>query len=303
MAFDLSKSLVIGVSSRALFDLSVEDEIFQTKGLAAYQSYQHENENKILSPGVAFPLVKAILGLNMRLPNTSRRAEVVIMSRNSAETSLRIFRSIEAYKLDIVRAALVSGESLTPYLPAYNVSLFLSQHEEDVEAAISAGVASAVVYPNVGSAQEEISQIRIAFDGDAVLFSEESERIYQEQGIDAFYEHEVANAKKPMADGPFAKLLRTLSVLQSEYKNDPAPPIRTALVTARSSPAHERVIQTLRAWNVNIDEAFFMGGVPKGKILKAFRPHMFFDDHKTHCDDAAEHVPTGRVPAKVRLVK
>ncbi|MEN9238175.1 MAG: 5'-nucleotidase [Thermostichus sp. DG_1_6_bins_120] len=296
MAVDLSQYLVVGISSRALFDLSYEDEIFRTQGLSAYTDYQLKNEQKILKPGAAFPLVKALLNLNHLSPG-SRQTEVVIMSRNAAETSLRIFNSIEHYGLDITRAALTGGAALAPYLQAFRVDLFLSLYEDDVQAAIDAGVASALVYEKPSNPTEaEIQQIRIAFDGDAVLFSDESERIYQEQGLEAFVAHEKENARQPLPEGPFAKLLRTISSLQSQEGS----PIRTALVTARSSPAHERVIRTLREWGVRLDETFFLGGMPKGEVLKAFRPHIYFDDQTIHCDHAAQFVPTGRVPYLTR---
>jgi 5'-nucleotidase len=295
MAVDLSKYLVIGVSSRALFDLSHEDEIFRTQGLEAYEAYQLENEHITLKPGAGFPLIKAILNLNSIIPD-ERKTEVVIMSRNSADTSLRIFNSIDHYGLDITRAALSGGAQLAPYLHAFSVDLFLSLYEDDVQAAVNAGVAAALLYakpenPN----QEEIDQIRIAFDGDAVLFSDESEKIYQTQGLEAFIQHEKENARKPLPAGPFAKLLQTISYIQAEHKSAPAP-IRTALVTARNSPAHERVIRTLREWGVELDETFFLGGMPKAEVLKAFRPHIFFDDQTVHCDHSSKVVPTGRVP-------
>jgi 5'-nucleotidase len=295
MPTDLSHYLVIGISSRALFDLSAENQIYQSQGLDAYERYQLANEHVVLKPGAGFPLVKAILRMNALVPG-KRKTEVLIMSRNSAETSLRIFNSIEHHKLDITRAALTGGAPLAPYLKAFSVDLFLSLYEDDVQAAVDAGVAAALLYEKPDNPTEaEIDQIRIAFDGDAVLFSEEAERVYQNEGMDAFVEHEKKNAKRPLPEGPFAKLLKTLSHLQSEYKGSDKP-IRTALVTARNSPAHERVIRTLRAWGVDLDETFFLGGMDKSEVLKAFRPHMYFDDQLVHCDRAAKLVPTGRVP-------
>ncbi|WP_295759575.1 5'-nucleotidase [Undibacterium sp.] len=298
MAFSLDNLLVIGISSRALFDLETEEAIFQNQGLDAYRQHQLENENAVLKPGAGYSLVKALLKLNSLTPG-HRLVEVVIMSRNSSETSLRIFNSIEHYGLDISRAALSGGAPLTPYLQAFNISLFLSLHEDDVQAAINSGVASALLYQLPENAAD-LEQIRIAFDGDAVIFSDESERIYQEQGIEAFEAHERANAKQPLPAGPFARLLVALSYLQNNFKTPDgrAFPLRTALVTARSSPAHERVIRTLRAWNIAIDETFFMGGVNKSAVLAAFQPHMFFDDQHGHCIKAASVVPTGRVPIK-----
>jgi 5'-nucleotidase len=222
------------------------------------------------------------------------------MSRNSAETSLRIFNSIRHHGLDITRAALTGGAPLAPYLAAFNISLFLSADHNDVEAAINANFAAATVYPAPSSPNTNEDQIRIAFDGDAVLFSHDSEEIYQSEGLTAFADHERQHAMSPLPDGPFAPLLRLISNLQAQFPGD-ANPIRTALVTARSGPAHERVIRTLASWNVNIDEAFFLGGADKAPILAAFRPHMFFDDQVAHCDSAARVVATSRVPWKRML--
>ncbi len=296
MPASLDQLLVIGISSRALFDLEVEEAIFQEQGLDAYRQHQLDKENDILQPGAGFSLVKALLRLNQLTPER-RLVEVVIMSRNSSETSMRIFNSIAHYGLDISRAALAGGALLSPYLQAFNVSLFLSLHEDDVQAAINGGVAAALLY-RLPEHAADLDQIRIAFDGDAVIFSDEAERIYQSGGIEAFEQHERENAKNPLPQGPFARLLIALSYIQNNFKapDGRALPIRTALVTARSSPAHERVIRTLRAWNIAIDETFFMGGVNKSAVLAAFKPHMFFDDQHGHCLRAADVVPTGRVP-------
>lgn len=299
MPFSLDNLLVVGISSRALFDLEAEEKIFREQGLEAYRQHQVANENKPLQMGAGFALVRALLKLNA-LTDNKRFVEVVIMSRNSTETSLRIFNSIKHYDLDITRAVLSGGAALAPYLHAFNVSLFLSLHEDDVQKAIDSGTAAALLYQKPDNVFEELEQIRIAFDGDAVIFSDESERIYQAQGIEAFVQHERENAMQPLPEGPFARLLKALSYIQHHLKDDtsPTPPIRTALVTARSSPAHERVIRTLRAWDVVIDEAFFMGGVAKQDVLSAFKPHIFFDDQLAHCDRAAPHVQTGRVPMR-----
>lgn len=296
MPFSLDNLLVIGISSRALFDLEAEETIFRNQGLATYRQHQIEHENEILKPGAGFALVRALLKLNA-LTQTRRFVEVVIMSRNSSETSMRIFNSIEHYGLDITRAVLSGGASLAPYLQAFNVSLFLSLHEDDVQAAVNGGVAAALLYQKPENAMEELDQIRIAFDGDAVLFSNEAERVYQQEGIEAFESHERNNANKPLPEGPFARLLKALSYIQMHLRGQAGlPPIRTALVTARASPAHERAIRTLRAWDVVIDETFFMGGVAKSQVLAAFKPHMFFDDQISHCERASSLVPTGRVP-------
>ena len=299
MPYDLSNYLVIGVSSRALFDLNRENEIFENEGLEAYCRYQLEHENDVLQPGTGFALIEAMLRINDLEPGV-RRTEVVIVSRNSADTSLRISNSIDHYQLDITRAAFTGGEPVAKYLNAFEVDLFLSATEEDVQAAVESNVAAGLIYDGPRRNRvDPLQQIRIAFDGDAVLFSEESELIYQREGLDAFIEHEKLNAQKPLPEGPFAKLLKTLSFLQFDLKNRAglaSPPIRTALVTARNSPAHERVIRTLRTWNVRIDETFFLGGVSKQKVLESFSPHIFFDDQHAHCEGAAGVVPTARVP-------
>jgi 5'-nucleotidase len=301
MPYDLSNYLVIGVSSRALFDLSLENKIYETEGLEAYCRYQLDHENDVLKPGTGFALIEAMLNVNQINPG-ERRTEVVIISRNSADTSLRISNSIDSYKLDITRAAFTGGEPVAKYLNAFEVDLFLSATEEDVMAAVESNVAAGLIYDGPShNRADPLKQIRIAFDGDAVLFSQESEMIYQQQGLEAFIEHEKLNAGKPLPEGPFAKLLKTLSYLQFELTSGSShakPPIRTALVTARNSPAHERVIRTLRTWNVRIDETFFLGGVPKHKILESFSPHIFFDDQHQHCEGAAKVVPTARVPHK-----
>jgi len=303
MSVDLSNLLVIGISSRALFDLNMENEIYEKEGLEAYCKYQLEHENHILEPGTGFALIEAMLKINT-LNDTKKRVEVVIISRNSADTSLRISNSINHYQLEITRAAFTGGEPVAKYLNAFDVDLFLSATEKDVQDASEAHIASGMIYssPNNKNKKESLDQIRIAFDGDAVLFSEESENIYQTQGLDAFLIHENANAKKPLPEGPFAKFLKTLSFMQfdltSNQTKDITPPIRTALVTARNSPAHERVIRTLRTWNVRIDETFFLGGVAKDRVLASFKPHIFFDDQHNHCGPASKVVPTARVPLK-----
>ena len=301
MAYDLTNYLVIGVSSRALFDLTKENKIYESKGLEAYCQYQLDHENDILERGTGFALIEAMLRIN-QIDENMRRTEVVIISRNSADTSLRISNSINHYNLDITRAAFTGGEPVAKYLNAFDVDLFLSATEEDVQAAVESNVASGLIYDGPGqNSSNPLQQIRIAFDGDAVLFSEESELIYQQQGLEAFIQHEKLNAEKPLPEGPFAKLLKTLSFLQFDLNSgnpDDVLPIRTALVTARNSPAHERVIRTLRTWNVRIDETFFLGGVAKDKILRSFSPHIFFDDQHQHCDAASKLVPTARVPYK-----
>ncbi|MBX9680059.1 MAG: 5'-nucleotidase [Gemmataceae bacterium] len=304
MPVDLSQTLVVGVSSRALFDMEEANRVYEADGVQAYAQYQMENVDEILPPGAGFALIQALLNLNLQAASHKprkgppiRKAEVVVMSRNDPATSLRMFQSIKHYRLDIRRAALSGGRALTPYLRAFDVDLFLTSFEEDVKTALAAGFAAGLIVggPNVKGRQELIDPIRIAFDADAVVFSDEAERIYQQDGLDAFLHHEEQNARKPLPEGPFAKLLRTLSALQKDpgFKQRP---VRLALVTARNMPAHERVIRTLLAWDVHIDEAFFMGGVEKTKVLEAFSPHIFFDDQDVHVGPASSVVPTAKVP-------
>ena len=297
MPIELDDKLVIGVSSRALFDLEAENEIFEKGGLEKYSEYQIAHENDILKPGTAFPLIKALQKLN---DGGRYLTEIIVMSRNSADTSLRIFNSIEHYGLDISRAALVGGASISPYLGAFKTDLFLSANEGDVQEAINAGIAAGIICDHEHlpiDTDADIKQIRIAFDGDAVIFSDESERIYKEKGLNAFAEHERENAEKPLPEGPFAKLLKTLSLIQQKFPKDSVP-IRTALVTARNAPAHERVVRTLMAWNVRIDEVFFLGGIRKSEVLKAFGANIFFDDQTVHTEPASKLVPSARVPYK-----
>ncbi len=290
--------LTVAISSRALFALEEEHELFVRQGAIDYARYMVAHEDEILEPGPAFPLVQALL----QLPD---HIQVLVMSKNSADVSLRIFRSIESYGLDITRAVLTTGASIAPYLKAFHVDLYLSADEEDVRAAIACGVAAGLVQKHSAHEEEAITpedeshrdrpQIRIAFDGDAVLFSDEAEQIFQNQGVEAFCENERMNAKNPLPKGPFANLLRTVSQLQKEYPIDQVP-IKTALVTARSAPAHERVIRTLRSWGVRMDEAFFLGGMDKDEVLEAFDADIFFDDSEMHTKKAANVVLAARVP-------
>lgn len=301
MAYDLENKLVVGVSSRALFDLTYENTIYESDGVEAYCSYQIEHEEELLRPGPGFPLIKALLNLN-NLPGKEGSVEVIIMSRNSPDSSLRVFKAIEHYGLNITRAVLASGASLAPYLTAFKTDLFLSAYEDDVQSAIDSNIAAGIICTDglkTYDCDHQIRQIRIAFDGDAVLFSDESERIYQEQGLEAFEDNERRNANNPLKAGPFAKFLKTLSELQKDFPGEESP-IRTALVTTRCAPAHERVIRTLRAWNVRIDEVFFLGGIRKRDVLQAFGAHIFFDDQSVHTEPASKVVPAARVPYKNR---
>lgn len=294
MPYDLKNPLVIGISSRALFDLEAENRIFEEQGVSAYEEYQVRHEKDLLPKGSAFPLVEAFLGLNSLDEN--RLVEVIVMSRNSPNTSLRIFNSIDHYGLDITRAALSGGAPIAPYLKAFETDLFLSAHRADVQQAIDSGIAAGRIL--AGSLPDSIptDQIRIAFDGDAVLFSADSEWIYQHRGLDAFSEHERSKADIPMEEGPFARFLKTIAHIQSRFRDRESSPIRTALVTSRSAPAHERAIKTLRQWGVRVDEAFFLGGVSKREVLSAFGAHIFFDDQLSHAQPASDLVPSAVVP-------
>ena len=296
MGYDLENKLVIAISSRALFSLEEENSIFEEKGLKEYYQHQLEKEHILLQPGTAFGLVNNFLAIN-NLFDDGKHIEVIIISRNNAATSLRITKSIEEYNLDIVRSAWTGGEKISKYLLPFKVDLFLSAYEEDVRDAIDVGIAAARILPFEGDRKETVShQVRIAFDGDAVLFSDESEQIYKQQGLDAFIAHEKENVSKSLPDGPFAKLLRVISKIQTHFPDDISAPIRTALITARNSPAHERVIRTLNEWGVRIDEAFFLGGVDKYEIVKAFRADIFFDDQDVHLEKTSKETPSAKVP-------
>lgn len=294
MPAQLTDKLVIAISSRALFDLEDSHQIYEQEGLEAYQQYQIAHENEVLVPGDAFPLVAKLLKLNERLGQD--RVEVILLSRNSADTGLRIFNSIEHHGLDIIRAAFCGGQSPYRYIASFNCHLFLSTHKEDVTSVLNAGFAAAMIMPSNQSSMEKTDNtLRFAFDGDAVVFSDEAEQVYQSQGLEAFAASERASAKQPLTGGPFKPFLAALHQLQSEFPAKQSP-IRTALVTARSAPAHERVIRTLREWGIRLDESLFLGGLEKGPFLKAFGADVFFDDQMGHCDSAREHVATGHVP-------
>lgn len=310
MPYRLDNKMVIGVSTRALFDLTVENDIFEREGVEAYRKYQTAHETDLLKPGPGFRLVQSLLSLNDYCKD-KELVEVIVMSRNSADTSLRVFNAIKHYGLNITRAVLVSGASLAPYLAAFHTDLFLSAYADDAQAAIDSGIAAGIICTpeqtkDVQSVKSphilsnvfqggQNAQIRIAFDGDAVVFTDESERIFQEKGLGAFEKNEEMNAENPLDEGPFANFLRKLSELQKFLGVEDCP-IRTALVTSRGAPAHERVIRTLRAWDVRVDEVFFLGGVEKKDVLKAFGAQIFFDDQSIHTISASQAVPAALVP-------
>ena len=295
MAVTLQGKLVVAISSRALFDFEEENQVFEQANDRAYMELQLERLETPAKPGVAFSLVKKLLAFN---DAQAQRVEVVILSRNDPVSGMRVFRSAQHYGLPIQRGSFTRGQPPWKYLKPLNANLFLSAHLSDVRAALEAGVPAAQVYPHSALATEaHPNEVRIAFDGDAVLFSDEAERVYQTHGLDAFQAHERDKAAQPLSDGPFKPLLEALHRLQQE--GTPAMRIRTALVTARSAPAHERAIRTLMDWNVEVDEAMFLGGLPKGEFLREFEPDFFFDDQTGHVDSAARHVPAGHVASGV----
>jgi 5'-nucleotidase len=285
--------LTVGISSRALFDLDESHLVFESEGLERYMEYQREHENEVLGKGVAFSLVRKLLALNddgMNHPGV----EVVLMSRNSADTGLRIFNSIEHYGLDVQRAVFTNGASPSQYIEPAGAQLFLSANEDDVRRVLMAGYAAATILPTA-IRENRSSQLRIAFDGDAVIFSDEAERVFKEHGLEAFSDSERRAAASPLAAGPFKPVLEGIQRIQSAYPMEENP-IRTALITARSAPAHKRVILTLRAWGIRIDEAMFLGGREKAPYLRSFGADIFFDDQTIHCSLASQEVATGHVP-------
>jgi 5'-nucleotidase len=283
--------LIVALSSRTLFDLDDSNRIFEEEGVEAYRQYQIAREDEPLEPGIAFPLVQKLSRLNAQLPG---RIEVILLSRNAADTGLRVFNSIQHHGLAIERAAFCGGESPYRYMEAFGCDLFLSTVAEDVRHALAAGVAAATLLPSKAQSGGD-DVLRLAFDGDAVLFSDEAEQVFKREGLEAFRSSERDAAKRPLQGGPFKAFLAAVHRIQQEFSPD-ACPIRTALVTARSAPAHERVIRTLRAWDIRLDESLFLGGWSKGAFLKAFGADIFFDDQALHCESARDHVAAGHVP-------
>ncbi|MGQ4584220.1 5'-nucleotidase [Lysobacter sp. F60174L2] len=292
--------LIVAISSRTLFDLEDSHALFEREGLDAYAAFQRSHEDDLLQPGIAFPLVRKLLGLNDGSPPEAPRVEVILISRNSADTGLRIFNSIAHHGLAIKRAAFSNGAPPFPYIRPFGADLFLSTHGEDVRNALAAGVAAATLLPGAllspRAPHHRPDQLRIAFDGDAVIFGDESERVSREGGLAAFSEHERSHAGEPLSGGPFRGFLDALHRLQAAFPTGEDAPIRTALVTARSVPAHERVIRTLREWGIRLDEALFLGGRSKGPFLEAFGADIFFDDSEHNIESARGLVTAGHVP-------
>ena len=296
MGVTLDGQLVVAISSRALFDFEEENRFFEQSDDRAYMKLQLERLEQPAKPGVAFSLVKKLLAFNQ---GEAPQVEVVILSRNDPVSGMRVFRSAQHYGLPIQRGSFTRGQPPWRYLKPLKANLFLSAHLSDVRAALDAGVPAAQVYPHSAHASEaHPNEVRIAFDGDAVLFSDEAEQVFTSQGLSAFQAHERAKAALPLSAGPFKPLLAALHRLQRA--GTPSMRIRTALVTARSAPAHERAIRTLMDWDIEVDEAMFLGGLDKGAFLREFEPDFFFDDQTGHIESAAQHVPAGHVVSGVK---
>ena len=296
MGVTLDGQLVVAISSRALFDFEEENRFFEQSDDRAYMKLQLERLEQPAKPGVAFSLVKKLLAFNQ---GDAPPVEVVILSRNDPVSGMRVFRSAQHYGLPIQRGSFTRGQPPWRYLKPLNANLFLSAHLSDVRAALDAGVPAAQVYPHSAHASvAHPNEVRIAFDGDAVLFSDEAEQVFAAQGLSAFQAHERDKATLPLSAGPFKPLLAALHRLQRA--GTPSMRIRTALVTARSAPAHERAIRTLMDWDIEVDEAMFLGGLDKGAFLREFEPDFFFDDQTGHIESAAQHVPAGHVVSGVK---
>jgi 5'-nucleotidase len=292
MPYSVAGKLVVAISSRALFDFEDENQVFERDGEDAYIALQFARLDVPARHGVAFPLVQKLLAFNT--PG-AQRVEVVILSKNDPVSGLRVFRSAARAGLALERGVFTRGRNPYRYLDSLKANLFLSANEQDVMSALDASVPAALVYPDSAqAASRHADEVRIAFDGDAVLFSDEAERVYQKDGLDAFTRHETARALQPLPPGPFKPLLEALHRLQSERNTSMK--LRTALVTARSAPAHERAVRTLMEWNIGVDEAMFLGGLDKGAFLKSFEPDFYFDDQRGHVDSARAHVAAGHVP-------
>lgn len=294
MPYSVEGKLVVAISSRALLDFEDENRVFERDGEGAYIALQLARLDVPAREGVAFALVKKLLAFNTP---QAQRVEVVILSKNDPVSGLRVFRSAERAGLHLERGVFTRGANPYRYLDALKANLFLSANENDVMSALESKVPAARVYPESAQAASRHSgEVRIAFDGDAVLFSDEAERVYQKDGLDAFTRHEAAHALQPLPPGPFKPLLEALQRLQAAAGTDVPMRLRTALVTARSAPAHERAVRTLMDWNIAVDEAMFLGGLDKGAFLKAFEPDFYFDDQRGHVDSARAHVAAGHVP-------
>ncbi|MBC3873310.1 5'-nucleotidase [Undibacterium flavidum] len=302
MAYPIERKLVIGVSSSALFDLSESNQIYLDHGVAAYRDHQETNIDLPFPRGVAFPFIRRFLSINKAFPKQSP-VEVVLLSRNSPETGLRIFRSIKHYGLDVSRAAFMAGRSPHEYLPAFNASLFLSANESDVQRAIDEDYPAGVVLPSKVYDDEADAELRVAFDFDGVIADDEAETVFKKNNdLEEFQAHEAKNMSIPHQPGPLADLFKKLSFMQKlEEKRQKEEPsyqkiLRISIVTARNAPSHERVVTTLKDWGVSVDEAFFLGGMEKSRVLTVLKPHMFFDDQRSHLESPGGDIPMVHIP-------
>lgn len=301
MGYPIERKLVVGVSSSALFDLEPEDNLFRHQGIEAYRTFQNKHKHTVLPKGAAFPFIKRFLSINDHYPE-EEPIEVVLLSKNGPETGVRVFNSIQDYGLNISRAAFTSGKSPFPFIPAYNISLFLSNNATDVKQAMAAGYAAGRVLKSNFSDEDEDTELRVAFDFDGVVADDGSEKVFKEQTLDAFQEYEAIHRQEPHKPGPLADFFKKLAFFQKleskkrnnnpNYKNI----LRTSIVTARSAPAHERAITTLRSWGVEVDELFLMGGVEKSRVLNILKPHIYFDDQMLHLDAKDNKIPLVHIP-------
>lgn len=313
MAVDFSQTLIVGISATALFDLTASENFFQqaisddpNTAVEKFRAYMIEHENEPLQTGTGYHLIKALLNINKHLPQVESKdttiaplVEVVIMSKNSPDTGIQVLNAIRSHGLPITRSAFTSGEGVADYVADFNVDLFLTTNHSDAQKVTDAGMCACAILdaPPIDMTELDTDQLRIAFDGDAVLFDESGELIYQQHGLQAFHEREAKMSDTPMNKGPYADFLIKLSNLQKRLPSKPKyQPIQIALVTARNAPADMRAIKTLRNWGVNVDLAFFLGGLEKTNVLKTFKPHIFFDDSLTHFERTKNFVPSGLVP-------
>ncbi|MFD2673083.1 5'-nucleotidase [Marinicrinis sediminis] len=302
MPYEIENKFVIAVASSALFDLSESDRVYQVEGEDKYRAYQREHENDVLQQGVAFPLIKRLLGMNGTSPD-DQLVEVVLLSRNDPDTGLRVFKTIEHYGLPISRAAFVTGNNPVKYMNAFNATLFLSANPQDVQEAVKEGFPAGCIYPSDYQDNEEDAELRLAFDFDGIIADDSAERVFQEgKVLNQFHQHERMKAAIPLPAGPIFRFFKEISKLQkkelekAKKDTDYKPKIRIGIATARNAPAHERVITTLREQDIRVDEAFFLGGIDKSRVLKEFRPHIFFDDQVSHIASVARHFPCVHVP-------
>jgi len=301
MAYPINKKLVVGVSSNALFDLQAEDRIFREEGIKAYRKYQVENKNKKLEKGSAYHFVERFLRIN-KVYAEELPVEVVILSKNSPETGVRIMNSIKEHGLDISRGAFTSGDPPYKYIPAYNISLFLSSNENDVSNAIKSGFPAGRFINTYTKIANDSEELRVAFDFDGVVADDVAEKVYQSEGLDKYFEYETNHASDPHGAGPLADFFKRLALFQKlETKKQDEDPlykkiIRTAIITARNAPAHLRAINTLNAWDVQVDDLFLLGGIEKRRVLEIWKPHLFMDDQISHLDPSITDIPLVHVP-------